>query len=79
MDTSRFSIEKLIRLAYQGGLVSDYRMTPSRVELYRQGRSTLVFDPEEARLFLQGLIRGYQEYVHRVGFMPMPEQSRAAA
>lgn len=79
MDTSKLSIEKMIRLAYEGGLVSDYRMTPSRVELYRSDRTMLAFDPEEARFFLQGLIRGYYEYVHRLSFVPLGEHTRAAA
>jgi hypothetical protein len=61
MNTSSFSTEKLIRLAFEYRLLSDYRMMPRRIELY-QGDTLFAFDPEEARFFLQGLLRGYEEY-----------------
>ena len=58
MDVSRCSIERLIRLAFQCRLISDYRMSPRIIELQQSGY-TLAFDPEEARVFLQGLISGF--------------------
>ena len=61
MDTSGYSTEKLIRLAFEHHLVSDYRMTPTCIELH-SGDRTWSFDPEEARYFLHGLLRGFMEY-----------------
>ncbi len=58
-DLRRASLEKLIRMAFEHGLCSDYRMTPCEVEL-RSGDQTISLDPEEARLYLRGLVRGYR-------------------
>ena len=61
-DNSSFSTEKLIRLAFRYELISDYRMTPFEIELCCTG-ATYVFDPEEARIFLRGLVIAYEESV----------------
>jgi len=61
MDTNGYSTEKLIRLAFEFRLLSDYRMTPTCIEL-RCGDSSWSLDPEEARFFLHGLLHGFTEY-----------------
>lgn len=59
MDLRRFSIEQLIRISVQYGIVTDYTMSPHRVRLFQREEQILSANPEEARYFLQGLIRGY--------------------
>lgn len=61
LDTTGYSTEKLIRLAFEHQLLSDYRMTPTCIELV-SGDHTWSFDPEEARHFLHGLLRGFCAY-----------------
>ena len=57
--SSTTSTEGLIRVAVEYDLISDYRLSPTRVVLH-QGSTRLSFDPEDARFFLQGLIVGYE-------------------
>ena len=59
MDCRSFSIEHLLRISHQYGLISDYRISPTRVTLL-QGKQEILLesDPEEARIFLQGLVTG---------------------
>lgn len=61
-DFSSVSIEKLIKIAHELELISDYRMTPGDISLYQGEDIVLKGDPEEVRFFLQGLLQGY----HRV-------------
>lgn len=77
MNTSAFSTEKLIRLAFEYRLISDYRMTPWEIELSID-EMTLSFDPEEARFYLRGLIQGYHERTTRPPLV-VPATTRAAA
>jgi hypothetical protein len=58
MDCRGFSIEYLLRLSFQHGLVTDYHISPSMVSLIRNGEEILSSDPEEARIYLQGLLAG---------------------
>jgi len=59
MNWSAASVEKLIRVAFSYGLVDDYRMTSQHVEL-ACGHASTALDPEEARIYLQGLLQGYE-------------------
>jgi hypothetical protein len=79
MDTSTFSTERLIRLAYNYRLITDYRMMPDRIELFHAG-TVYTFDPEEARFFLRGMIRGYEERGRQMANqVPVSASSAAAA
>lgn len=57
-NLNAYSIERLISLACRQQIISDYRMTPTRIRLYQDDTVVLESDPEEARFFLQGLLRG---------------------
>jgi 2-keto-3-deoxy-galactonokinase len=59
MDVRNLSHDKLLSLAVQSGVLSDYRNGPTRISLYRQEELVFEGDPEEARLFLMGLVLGY--------------------
>lgn len=59
MQVYTFSIERLIRLALGCQLLTDYRMTPRVVSLYRRNK-VVELDPEEARLYLSNLLCGYE-------------------
>ena len=58
-DVRRYSLERLIRIAFQKGLLTDYRMTPTSVYLYLRHTSRDL-EPEEARQFLYQLLRRYR-------------------
>ena len=59
MQVYTFSIERLIRLALGCQLLTDYRMTPRVVSLYRKNR-VVELDPEAARLYLSDLLCGHE-------------------
>ncbi|HET6568574.1 MAG TPA: hypothetical protein VFG50_11470 [Rhodothermales bacterium] len=68
MDLRRFSIEQLIRISIQYGIVTDYTMSSRRIRLFQHHEQILNANPEEARFFLQGLIRGYTtSLANRIG------------
>lgn len=58
METSALSIEKLIRMAFEQRLITDFRMTPGATRLYRNDEVVVECDHEEARYFLRGLLFG---------------------
>ena len=60
MDPARCSIERLLSFAHQERLITDYRMHPGFVCLERRGKR-ITLDPEEARIFLWGLVSGFEE------------------
>ena len=60
-DFSSVSIEKLIQIAHELHLISDYRMTPTDIMLYQGEDVMLQGDPEEVRFYLQGLLQGYHQ------------------
>ncbi len=51
------SIERLIRMAFEAGLISDYRMTPTQVRLTQAEVVVVDEDPEAARQALLHLLR----------------------
>ena len=58
MDCRSFSIEHLLRITFQHGLITDYRITPGKVVLFQQDEEIISCDPEEARIYLQGMLTG---------------------
>jgi hypothetical protein len=74
MDIRSFSLPELIRLAFQWGLISDYRMAPRRITLYqRDGDILFEGDPVEARFFLMGIAT---ERTRAVDHTPPPDASQ---
>ena len=65
MDCRQFSLEHLIKLSVSYGLVTDYRLSPRRVSLFRSEETILDADPEEARIFLQGLVSGHAAAIEK--------------
>lgn len=76
MDIRSFSLPELIRLAFQWGLISDYRMAPRRITLYRSDGNVLFEgDPVEARFFLMGIAT---ERTRAVDRSAPPDSSQSA-
>ena len=54
-EVHTYSLERLLRLAFHCGLITDYRMSPHRVQLKHRNRIREL-DPERARLYLADLL-----------------------
>lgn len=60
------AIEKMISHAYERGLILDYRLSPSAIDLVDE-HGTTTLDPESARLYLYGLLEGSRPKPEKVG------------
>lgn len=58
-DVHTFSIERLLRLAFHSGLITDYCMSPRSVQL-KEASSMRELDPEEARRYLADLLQHHR-------------------
>jgi hypothetical protein len=58
-EINTLSLEGLLRIAMRYGLMTDYRISPRQVVLIRDRETLITTDPEQARIFLLGLIQGY--------------------
>ncbi len=59
-DPCHYSIEHLVRQALAYRLISDYRMTSEALDLEQASGVMLRYSPETARVFLHGLVSGYE-------------------